>query len=385
MRIALDYNAALRQIAGIGRYTRELVRAFLQLNTGDELVLFYAARDLPPDHWGLRDLRELQTEFPQVHIAPIPLPERWLTIVWQRARLPLSVERWSGPIDLVHAPDFVLPPVRRAPTLLTVHDLTFRIHPETAFANLRRYLDRAVPRSLGRATHVLADSISTQRDLERLMQVPASKITVLYPGVGAHFRRSTDESQLAAVRAKHDLPERFLFFIGTLEPRKNLSRLMQAYERVLRDSDESPDSLQLVLGGKPGWLSDEIVARARQTPGVRMLGLVDEADLPLLYTLASATVYPSLYEGFGFPVLESLGCGTPVLTANTSSLPEVAGDLCVLVDPSNVADIAAGIQRLLSDPALTKAARVHGPPQAARFSWDAAATQLRDVYRTLAR
>ena len=381
MRIALDYNAALRQIAGIGRYTRELVRAFLQLNTGDELVLFYAARDLPPDHWGLRGLRELQAEFPQVHAAPIPLPERWLTIVWQRARLPLSVERWTGPVDLVHAPDFVLPPVRRAPTLLTVHDLTFRIHPETAFANLRRYLDRAVPHSLGRATHVLADSASTQRDLERLMQVPASKITVLYPGVGAHFRRETDAARLAAVRAKHDLPERFLFFIGTLEPRKNLSRLMQAYEQVLRESGESPDSLQLVLGGKPGWLSDEIVARARQTPGVRMLGMVDEADLPLLYTLATATVYPSLYEGFGFPVLESLGCGTPVLTANTSSLPEVAGDLCVLVDPANIADIAAGIQRLLSDPALTEAARTHGPAQAARFSWDAAAAQLRDVYR----
>jgi glycosyltransferase involved in cell wall biosynthesis len=384
VKIALDYNAALRQIAGIGRYTRELVRAFLQRNTGDELILFYAARDLPPDHWGLAGLHQLQAEFPQVRAAPIPLPERWLTIVWQRARLPLALERFTGPIDLLHAPDFVLPPVRHAPTLLTVHDLTFRIHPETAFANLRRYLDHAVPRSLARASHVLADSLSTQRDLERLMQVPASKITVLYPGVGAQFRRVTDAGRLQALRDRYALPERFLFFIGTLEPRKNLTRLIEAYVQVLHASGSFPDSLPLVLGGKPGWLSDGIVERARHTPGVRMLGPVDDADLPLLYTLATATVYPSLYEGFGFPVLESLACGTPVLTSNTSSLPEVAGDLCVLVDPADVGSIAAGIERLLSDPALTQAAREHGPQQAARFSWDAAAAQLNDLYRSIA-
>jgi glycosyltransferase involved in cell wall biosynthesis len=154
--------------------------------------------------------------------------------------------------------------------------------------------------------------------------------------------------------------------------------------QVLHASGSFPDSLPLVLGGKPGWLSDGIVERARHTPGVRMLGPVDDADLPLLYTLATATVYPSLYEGFGFPVLESLACGTPVLTSNTSSLPEVAGDLCVLVDPADVGSIAAGIERLLSDPALTQAAREHGPQQAARFSWDAAAAQLNDLYRSIA-
>ncbi len=382
MRIALDYNAALRQNAGIGRYTRELVRAFLRLQTGDELVLVYAARDLPPDHWGLRGLQELQAEFPQVHAAPIPLSERWLTILWQRARLPLPVEHWTGPVNLVHAPDFVLPPVKRAPALLTVHDLTFRIHPETAFANLRRYLDQAVPRSLQRATHVLADSESTKRDLQRLMQVPESKITVLYPGVGKHFKRETDPARLETIRAKHKLPERFLFFMGTLEPRKNLVRLIEAFEQV--SSGTAPDTLQLVLGGKPGWLSDQIVARAGSTPGVRMLGPLDEADLPALYTLAAATVYPSLYEGFGFPVLESLGCGTPVLTSDTSSLPEVAGDLAVLVDPASVKSIADGIKRLLNEPALTTAARQRGPEQAAHFSWDTAAAQLYRMYQAVA-
>jgi glycosyltransferase involved in cell wall biosynthesis len=383
VKIALDYNAALRQNAGIGRYTRELVRAFVQ-RSSDELTLFYAARDLAADHPGLRGLHALQAEFPQVRAAPIGLTERQLTILWQRARLPLAVERWTGPVDLVHAPDFVLPPVRSTPTLLTVHDLTFRIHPETAHANLRRYLNQAVPRSLRRATHVLADSASTQRDLQRLLDVPAAKISVLYPGIGVHFRRENDVQRCAEVRARFDLPERFLFFIGTLEPRKNLVRLIEAYEQALRELSLAPAELPLVLAGKPGWLSEPILARARATPGVRLLGPVDEADLPVLYTLATATVYPSLYEGFGFPPLESFACGTPALASNTSSLPEVMGDLGVQVDPADVASIAAGITRLLTESALTDAARERGPALAARFSWATAAEELRAAYKRVA-
>lgn len=384
MKIALDYNAALRQNAGIGRYTRELVRAFLQL-AADELVLFYAARDLAPDGAGLRGLRALQAEFAQVRAAPIPLTERQLTILWQRLRVPLSVERWTGPVDLVHAPDFVLPPVRSTPTLLTVHDLTFHVHPETAHANLRRYLNQAVPRSLRRATHVLADSASTQRDLERLLDVPADRVTVLYPGIGAHFRRVSDAERCAEVRARLALPERFLFFISTLEPRKNLERLIEAYTQALHELNLTPDALPLLLGGKPGWLSEPILARANATSGVRLLGPVDEHDLPVLYTLATATVYPSLYEGFGFPPLESFACGTPALASNTSSLPEVMGDLGVQVDPASVPSIAAGIVRLVRDARLTEAARERGPAHAARFSWATAAEELRAVYERVAR
>ncbi len=382
MRIAVDYNAALRQTAGIGRYTRELVRAFLQHASGDELVLFYAAGDLPPDHTGLRALRALHTQFPQVTAAPIPLSERWLTIMWQRARLPLPVERWTGPVDLVHAPDFVLPPVRSAPTLLTVHDLTFHVHPETAHANLRRYLARAVPRSLGRASHVLADSVSTRHDLQRLMAVDPARVTVLYPGVGAQFRAVTDAGILEAVQQRYRLPERFLFFISTLEPRKNLNRLMAAFER-LRATSSKPDEMQLLLAGKPGWLSEPILEQAQRTPGVRLLGPIPDEDLPALYTLAAATVYPSLYEGFGFPPLESLACGTPVLVANTSSLPEVVGDLGVLVDPADVAGIAAGLERVLHDQDVVGGAKIHGPAQAARFTWERAGRQLLEVYRAV--
>lgn len=383
MRLAIDYNAAIRQSAGIGRYTRELVRAWLELHTDDQVVLFYAARDLAPEHPGLQALRALAADDPRIRLAAIGLPERWLTIVWQRLRLPLPVERWTGPVDLVHAPDFVLPPVRRARTLLTVHDLTFRVHPETAHANLRRYLNRAVPRSLRRASHILADSWSTRRDLERLMGVAPERVTVLYPGISPRFRRVTDGHRLDALRQRLDLPPRFLLFVGTIEPRKNLQRLMHAFAAARATHPDLEDVL-LLLGGRAGWLSEPILAQARATPGVRLLGPLDDDDLPALYTLATATVYPSLYEGFGFPPLESLACGTPVLAANTSSLPEVVGAAGLLVDPHDTAALATGIAQVLRDAEIRERAQRLGPAQAARFSWTAAARQLDAVYRRVA-
>ena len=385
MRIAIDYNAALRQVAGIGRYTRGLVRALAELRSGDELVLFYAARDLPRSPSGLDALLELQAANLKVTSVPIPLSERWLTILWQRARVPMPVEYWTGRIDLLHAPDFVLPPARTRRTLLTVHDLTFRIHPETAHTRLRRYLDAAVPRSLDRALHVLADSHSTAADLQELMAVPREKITVLYPGIGPQFRRVEDPEVLERVRARYNLPPRFLFHIGTIEPRKNLERLIEVYRR-LRDEQAAgggQPSLGLVLAGKPGWLSEPILRAARQTPGVVLPGPVADDDLPALYSLAAVLVYPTLYEGFGFPPLEAMACGTPVVMSNTSSLPELAGDTALLVEPRDASALAAALRRLLADQQAAEAARAAGPRQAARFTWARAAQQLLELYYSL--
>jgi glycosyltransferase involved in cell wall biosynthesis len=379
MRVAIDYNAALRQLAGIGRYSRELVRALAELRSGDDIILFYAARDLHPG--ALDGLRRLQALNPRVKAAPIPITERLLTIVWQRLRLPLPVERWTGPVDVVHAPDFVLPPARASGTIVTVHDLSFRLHPEAAHERLRRYLESAVPRSLRRAARVLADSASTADDLRRLMSVPPDKISVLYPGVGAQFRRVADAAQLASVGEKYALPPRFFMHVGTIEPRKNLERLMAAYRAVREERGE--DAGGLVLAGKPGWLSDPILAAARSTPGVMLTGPVADEDLPALYSAATALVYPTLYEGFGFPPLEALACGAPVITSNTSSLPEIVAGIGLMVDPLDRQVLAAALRRVLDDPAITEQARNEGPSVAARFAWPRAAQQLLDVYREM--
>jgi glycosyltransferase involved in cell wall biosynthesis len=158
---------------------------------------------------------------------------------------------------------------------------------------------------------------------------------------------------------------------------------MQAVEQARHRLGIAPDELQLLLGGKPGWLSEPILERARQTPGVRLLGPIDDQDLPTLYSLARATVYPSLYEGFGFPALESLACGTPAIVANTSSLPELVGDIGVMVEPTSIDSIAVGIEAVLTDERLAHDALQRGPTTAASFSWQAAAQQLEALYRQL--
>ncbi|GAC1642971.1 MAG: glycosyltransferase family 1 protein [Herpetosiphon sp.] len=379
MRIAFDFNAGIRQIAGIGRYARELVRSFAALESGDEIVLFYAGRGLDRTSEPFKALQDLQQLRPQVRTVALPFDERTLTILWQRARLPLPVELWTGAVDVVHAPDFVLPPVRRAATVLTVHDLSFRVQSEAAHPRLRRYLERAVPRSLARAGGIIAVSQSTARDLERLMGVAAAKITVIPHGIDGSFRRVVDKVQLEEVRQRFGLRQPFLLHVGTIEPRKNLVRLIRAF----RELQEQCGAMipELILAGRTGWLSDPIIAAADAAPGVRRIGPVSEADLLALYSLATALVYPSLYEGFGFPALEALACGTPVITANSSSLPEVVGDLGVLVDPTNEQALRTAMEQVINDPQHTARARAEGPTLAATFSWQRAAEQLLTLYQ----
>lgn len=380
MIIGVDYTAAAWQGAGIGRYTRELLAAAIPRDRALRYVLFYAAGGLPADSPYLRDLAHLCAEHPNVRARPLKISPRLLTIIWQRLRLPIAVETLIGPIDILHAPDFVLPPTR-ARSLLTVHDLTFMVRPETADAGLRRYLRAAVPRSLKRADIVLADSRATRDDLGRLLGVAAGRVRVLYPGVSPRFRPLA-AAEIEPLRAQLGLPDDFLLFVGTLEPRKNLVRLIEAFGRL--SAMGGPAGLSLVIAGRRGWLYEEIfaaVGRLGLAGRVRFLDFLDDAHLPGVYNLARAFVYPSLYEGFGLPALEALACGTPVVTAAISSLPEVVGDAAILVDPLDPEAIAAGILEALG---ATDRLRAAGPTQAARFSWQRAADGLIDSYRALA-
>jgi glycosyltransferase involved in cell wall biosynthesis len=379
MIIGVDYTAAVWQGAGIGRYTRELIRAAAPLDAGLRYVLFYAAGGLPAASPYLAELRALCAANPNLRARPIPLNPRVLTIIWQRLRLPLRAELFAGRIDLLHAPDFVLPPTR-ARALLTVHDLTFMVHPETADAGLRRYLAASVPRSLRRADLVLVDSQATAADLGRLLGVAPARTRLLYPGVEARFR-PLPAAEVEPVRAELGLPAQFLLFVSTIEPRKNLVRLIAAFDRLIGDG--AHPGLDLVIAGRRGWMYDEVFAAVERhglTGRVRFLDFVADRQLPALYNLARAFVYPSLYEGFGFPALEAMACGTPVVTAAVSSLPEVVGTAAVLVDPLDVESIAAGMAQALREPERLRAA---GPPQARRFSWEASGRTLVEIYHGL--
>lgn len=376
MIIGVDYTAAIWQGAGIGRYTRELLQAAIAKGKEFRYVLFYAAAGLPPTNPYAADLQHLCASHPHVRAVPIAITPRLLTIIWQRLRLPLFVEQFTGKLDLLHAPDFVLPPTR-ARTILTVHDLTFVLHPECFEPALRRYLTGAVPQSLPRASLILADSHATRCDLIQQMQVAPERIAVVYPGVSQRFQPLPPDVT-EPVRHRLNLPPEFLLFVGTLEPRKNLVRLLEAIHRLA-----SP--LPLVIAGRKGWLYEDMftaVERLRLHDHVIFKDFVDDADLPALYNLARVFVYPSLYEGFGLPALEALACGTPVVTSAVASLPEVVGNAAVLVDPLDSTAIAAGIAQALDQ---TAHLRTLGPKQAARFSWEESAHTLIDCYRRVHR
>ena len=381
MRIGIDVTSAVTQSAGIGRYTRELVRALLRLETPHRYTLLYATEK--------RVHRPIEPLPGGVRLRRLPLHDRWLARFWHKLRVPLPVELITGSLDLFHSPDFTLPPTRRATrTLLTVHDLSFIQDPASAVPSLRRYLMSVVPRSVARADRVLADSQATKADLVSLFGTPPEKIEVLLSGVDARFRPIRDPAVLAAVRDKYDLGAGPLVLaLGTIQPRKNYVRLIQAFGKVIGQwwqvRPETLGDVNLVIAGGKGWMFDDIFAEVKRLNldgRVRFTGFIDDADLPALYSAATVFAYVSLYEGFGLPALEAMACGTPVIGSSLSSIPEVIGDAGLLVDPADVDAMAAGLIGLLKDASARDAFLREGLQRAARFTWETAARQLLATY-----
>lgn len=375
MRIGIDFTSAVQQQAGIGRYTRELVRALARLDGTNQYVLFQA-------NYGAKVLAGAWP--PNFRLRSVPLTDRWLTILWQRLRLPIPVEVCTGRVDIFHSPDFVLPPVWRARTVLTIHDLSFLTTPETFDPKLRDYLMQAVPRAVARADHILADSKSTKNDLITYLDADPQQITVVYPGVDPRFH-PLDAPAVKAVCDQYGLTQPFILSVGTLQPRKNYATLIKAYAH-LNDLERGASDCELVIVGGKGWLYEEIfktVGHLKIGDRVRFLGFVPDDDLPALYNAAEALALPSLYEGFGLPVLEALACGTPVVTSDVSSLPEVAGDAALLVSPHDVEGLSQALHHALTDQELRRTLRERGLAQAQHFTWQLAAKTVLNIYRQL--
>lgn len=372
--IGIDYTPAYEQGGGIGRYVRELVAALaLQDRETDYRLLVSGASSsqLPPAPGNNFDWR------------PTRITPKWLARIWQRARLPLPVEVFTGDLNLYHATDFVLPPTRaQTRTLLTVHDLSFVRVPQAASPNLKAYLEVVVPRSADRADCILADSQATKDDLIELYQVSPDKIIVLLSGVDARFRPVSGDA-LGQVRQKYGIGDApYVLSVGTVQPRKNYVRLIQALSHLRAQGYD----LQLVIAGGRGWLEDPIyaaIATEKMQPYVHLIGFAEETDLPALYSAAACFAFPSLYEGFGLPILEAMGCGTPVVTSDKSSLPEVGGDAALIIDPYSVDQLADALRRLVDDDALRQILVTKGHRRAESFTWEKSAHQLRQIYGNL--
>ncbi len=371
-RIAIDYSPAYEQGGGIGRYVRELTTALAALDSVTDYRLFVA---------GAKRAQLPRPPGSNFRWQPTVMTPRWLARIWQRARLPLPVEVFTGAVDLFHATDFVLPPtLPRTRSLLTVHDLSFLRVPEAASASLRRYLEAVVPRSVQRANHVLADSQATKDDLIDIYGTPAEKISVLYSAVDGRFARVADERARQHVLARHNLADKkYILSVGTVQPRKNYSRAIRAIAQI---GHHAPDLHYAICGGS-GWLEDEMYRSIRETEleeNVHILGFVPDEDLPALYSGARALLAVSLYEGFGLPILEAMACETPVITSNVSSLPEVAATAGMLVNPLDTDEISASIISLLTDAALRQRLVAAGSERVKRFTWERSARQLKSIY-----
>ena len=352
MRIGLDASrATVARRTGTENYARRLIEGLLTLGAGHHFTLYF--RDPPPPG--------MWTSGARVEPRVIPFPR-----LWTHARLSYELAVRRPRPDVLFVPAHVLPLVHPLPSVVTIHDLGYRHFPGAHPLGQRLYLDGSTRFSARAATRVIADSQATRADLTRFYGIPPDKITVVYPGRDESLRRVDP----GPVRARSGLAEDYVLHVGTLQPRKNLLRLMEAVS-ALRAQGQA---LHLVLAGRAGWLAEPILARARELAGlVRVLDYVPDEDLAGLYTGARVFAFPSLYEGFGFPILEAMACGTPVVCANSSSLPEVAGDAALLVDPADVPALTQALARVLADPALRATLVDRGSEQVARFSWDKAA------------
>jgi len=359
VRIAIDASRiTVPRRTGTENYALQLIRALLALPTRYHFDLYF--RDQP----GL-DLLPKSGNY-NTHV--IPFPRLW-------THLRFASELWRTRPPLTWVPAHTLPRFFPGKAVVTVHDLGYLHFPKAHPAKERRYLDFTTRYSATRADRVLADSEATKHDLIVHYQIPAEKIRIVYPGVDERLKPTFDPT----VRAKYNLPERYLIFIGTLQPRKNIARLVQAFARWQMESDHK--EVALALGGKPGWLYDPVWVD--DVANVCVLGYVDDADIAALYSGALGLVLPSLYEGFGFPVLEAMRCEIPVLCSNTSSLLELGGDAAILVDPLDVDSIAEGIRKLVEDDALRTDLIARGKIQQAKFTWQSAAQAVISVFEEI--
>ncbi len=366
MRIGIDARMLAYRRGGISRYIAHLLPALAAIDAENEYRVLRHRRD--------RSRQEAGPNFRRVTVwTPCHHPlERWA----------LGMEVFPLRLDLLHSPDFIPPAFGAERFVVTVHDLNFLYYPQFLTNESRRYYNDQIAWAVSHADHILADSEATRADLIRLLNVPPEKVTTVYLGVDPIFRPLPPD-QIGATLARYGLTPGYLLFVGTLEPRKNLPGLLTAYH-ILRSGGAT--RAPFVIAGSRGWLYEEIFARVEALgleEHVRFLENVTDEDLPALYGGAALLAMPSFYEGFGLPALEAMACGTPVVVSDRGSLPEVAGDAAVVVDPDSPKAIAAGMAQVLQDPALRDRLREKGLTHAARFTWEETARKTLEVYRSL--
>ncbi len=368
MKIAIDVRSLMEgRLSGVEQYTMHIIRGMLRVAPRHEYVLFYnSGREVElPDFYG------------DVAVRGLRYPNK----VFKTAQWLFSYPRWDSLIeaDVFFMPSLGLMPLSgETPLVVVAHDLASDRFPE--FLDMRRRAWHAIMNPKGlmkRADHVVAVSGHTKHDLVDLYNLPEEQISVVHSGIHSH--RAPDAKEIARVRSRYNLPEKFILYVGTHEPRKNIPGLIRAYQAIRGQVDQD-----LVISGEKGWQTGELrnaLATPEQRERIHLAGFIQEEDKGALYAAADLFVYPSFYEGFGFPPLEALMAGTPVVTSFNSALPEIVGEWATLTDPYNPAELAAVLKELLHDlPVVTEEIK---RTIAERYSWDQAALQTLEVLQAV--
>ncbi|MGH9866843.1 MAG: glycosyltransferase family 4 protein [Candidatus Polarisedimenticolia bacterium] len=368
--VGMDARPLSRQPTGVGRYVLNLARALARLNEPIFLRLYVPgpasaamAPDLPQEALGMPRgaLRRLDNAF-----------------TWTHARLPLHLARHR--VDLLHGTFYTLPLVCPCPAVVTIHDITFDLHPDWFTPRARLAFGGFAAASARKARHVITVSERSRRDICERYGIPPAKVSAIPLAPDPGFVRVEDPASRAAVRARYATGDSFLLHVGAITPRRNIPRLLEAFARVRQDDR----GLTLVLAGPvepPSPPLEPLIDRLGLRGAVRLLGYVATEDLPALYSAAAAVVYPSLYEGFGLPVVEAMACGTPVLASDGSCFPEVAGDAALLVDPTDTEAMTQGLRSIVRDEATRVRLVQAGGLRAAGLRWEETARRTLAVYR----
>jgi len=350
MRIGIDISQIVYQGSGVARYTAKLVEYLLKIDKGNDYVLFFSS---------LR--RKLDKKLFREKVKKLYFPPSFLDVLWNRLHV-LPIENFIGKVDVFHCSDWTQPPARKARLVTTVHDLTPWKYPQTLHPKIVATHKRRMYWVKKEADMIIADSHSTKKDLINILGIPEEKIKVVYLGV--------EEAKIKGPFPK----DNYILAVGTREPRKNLKRLIDAFEKVANKNKD----IKLVIAGKYGWGDKQLRLKNEQ---VSILGFVSEEKLSLLYRHAKAFVYPSLYEGFGLPILEAMVAGCPVITSNLSSLPELAGKAAILINPLSTNSITKAIDRVLKDDNLRAELIKKGKDQVKKFKWQKTAQETLKIYK----
>lgn len=368
MHIAIDAHSVGTGLAGNETYVTNLIEALAEIDTTNRYTLYVTKQSAVERFAGRWSHVAVRQTLPHAPLVRIPVT------------LPAELRR--HPVDLLHV-QYTAPPFAPCPVVATVHDLSFEHLPATFKRRSWMQMRLTVRRTVRAAAHIIAPSEYTRRDLVETYRVPRERTSVVPLAAAAHFAPVRDEKELRRVRQAYGIASDYILAVGSIQPRKNLTRLIEAYAglRRQRAHDKLPP---LVIAGKRAWLFEETlraVERCGIDDAVKFTGYVPEADLPALYSGAHCFVYPSFFEGFGLPPLEAMRCGTPVIAGDRTSLPEVVGDAGLLVDPFDTDAITSAIARLIDDPDLHTTLSERGLLRARQFDWRETARLTLEVYQ----